>query len=203
MSHTDLRSAPAGVLRAAAGEMVGSESAHWSRVALVLARVEDEGLYAEWGYSSARAWATDELGLTPSDYVGLLKLWRMVQKAPSVSIFAWALVPKSRAAQIVKVAAMGGNIAEWVTLSNATTPADFNAAVRKALGKPQEWVTFKVSMPAELAELAEAALVMALPRALDDEPNPDKSKAKDRDVRFRCLEVILTEWVQQNAVQLS
>jgi len=58
-------------------------------------------------------------------------------------------------------------------------------------------------MPKDLQELCEAALVMAIPEALPDEPHPDKARAQDRDARFRCLEVILTDWVQRHAVTTS
>jgi hypothetical protein len=53
-------------------------------------------------------------------------------------------------------------------------------------------------MPTELAQLVDAAMLLALPDVLG-EPEPDPEKAKDKSVRFRLLERIVTEWVSARA----
>lgn len=174
---------------------------HWARLASLLGRVEDEGLYEGWGFASARAYAEDELGIPPRDFVTLIELWRMMKKSlNTVTPEGWSGLSKAKALLVRKVLALGGNTAEWVaTAAHAKSAGELRKLVDAAMGKADEWVVFRCSMPAELAELVEAALVMALPEALPDEDAPDHSRARDKDARFRCLEIIATDWVQRHA----
>lgn len=172
---------------------------HWSRLALILGRVEDEHLFEDWGFASARAFAEEDLGIPPRDFVTLIELWRLMQACqPSVPFEAWHSMPKTKALLIRKVVALGAPPVEWVAQAQASAKvADFSAMIDKHLGK-QTWVTFSVSMPGDLLELVEAGLSLALPVAMPDTPNLKPEMAKDREHRFKCLEIIVTEFVQRH-----
>jgi hypothetical protein len=173
----------------------------WAELCIILGRIEDEGIWATYGYASARAWAEDELGVPPRDFVTLSQLWRTWQEIQhAVSLDSWGQLSKAKALLVRKVLALGADPKEWVDKANALSVAQLRLEVEKRLGK-EAWVTFKVALPEELNQLAEAALVMALPAALPDEPSPDPEKTKDRAIRHRCFELILIQYVETAAVK--
>jgi len=175
---------------------------HWSDLAIILGRVEDEQLYLTWStpMASARAWASEEMGVPPGDFIGLLDLWHTMQLAyPKIQMEEWKGLSKSKARLLRKVLAAGGEPVLWLEKAKALKAGALQLEVEKKLGT-EIWVTMKFPVPEELAQLVEAALVMALPAALPDEPDPNPARTKDRNVRFQCLEVIVTEYVQNNAL---
>jgi len=174
----------------------------WYDLSVLLWRVEHEGLFEPWGYASARAYAQDELGIPPQDFKTLLDLAKMVIEAgAAVQPAEWGKLSKAKAMLVKKVSALGGDCKQWVAKATESKSAtEFGKTVLTAMGgKPEEWVKWVVWMPAELAEVGDAAVIMALHKALPDDSNPAKELAQDRNVRFKCLEVILTEWIQLNA----
>ena len=203
MSHTtaDVQTLAPEELRTL-GKGLKSTVLSWYALAVLLWRVENEALFEAWGYASARAYAQDELGIPPRDFVTLLELAKMVMNAgPAVTQAEWCKLTKAKALLVKKVAALGGDMKSWVNKAAlAQNATEFTKTVAAAIGgKPDEWTMFKCAVPAELLELIEVALVMALQKALPEEPAPAKERARDKDVRFRCLETIVTEWVQANA----
>lgn len=206
MNELNVLSLGADELRKLALGVKAQAGLSWFRLSVVVWRVENEGLYDSWGYTSARAWSQDELGIPPRDFVTLLELGKMVMNAGSgVEAVEWEKLNKAKALLVKKVSALGGNCRQWVLKAMAAkTTTEFAAEVKIALGgKPEEWTTFKCAVPAELLELIDAALVMALPKALPDELVAPPERARDKDARFRCLEVIITEWVQDHALTVE
>lgn len=173
---------------------------HWSRLAMLVGRVDDERLYEAWGYASGPAWAEEDLGLAKREYVALVKSWRLIQKGlqgpaeGQVGAEEWAGVSKAKAGLIAKVAGLGAPLRPWVDLAvSDITTAQMREAIEKHLGM-EPWTTVTVALPTALAEVFESALVLALPEATG-EADPDADSAKARDTRFRCLEVILSGYI--------
>lgn len=179
---------------------------HWSVQAIVLGRVQDEGLfktepfYDPRGepYTTARVWAFELLHVPTERFRVLVeKFWPMMKRCRAeISFDAWAAVPQTRALLLVKVLALPGVSAmPWFhAAADAPSTAAFRRQVGRLLQEP-EWTTWRCRVPVSLVEPIEYALALALPRVLGT-PHPDPERAKDKDVRFRLLEHIVVLYSQ-------
>jgi hypothetical protein len=169
-------------------------SQHWSRQAAVLGQIDEGKLYTELEIESWPQFA-ESLELTRWEYRQAVRLWKMMGRCrPALTDADWLKVSKSRALELQKVIALGADAKLWFEKAlGATTLMDFVELVEGTLGK-EVWVPFSVQVPKELRGVIEAALVKALPAVLN-EPHPDPERAKDKDVRFRCLEVMAQQFL--------
>lgn len=173
---------------------------HWSRVAVVLGRIDDERLYAVWsGHQSLRAYAAEELGLPGDEVIGLLKLWRMIKGAQTITLDAWADVPRNRATWIRKVVDSGGDVVAWLARClGAPSARAFENMARVALGGEEAWVKVELRLPDGVAQLLSAAMTKSL-RMIDAALEPDR--IHDRDIAFRCVEVICASYLQPGTTE--
>lgn len=203
---TDLLTAsPEELLHAALNMAIQvGETAHWSQLAIVLGRVDDGGWWKTWepNCASARAWAETELGIPPKDFITYLDLWHTMQKVQNdVGFEVWRTITKSKALLVRKIIAANGDPATWMAQANNLSAVKLRGAIEKHLGH-ESWTEFKVAVPTDLLPLIEAALVLALPNALDKPATEiQQEKAKDRNVRFLCLEQIVTEYIQNHTIE--
>ena len=168
---------------------------HWSIAAQVLLRIEGEQLYEAYGWPSLPAYAENELGLDRAECFRTLQLGRLIRAAGSgVSGEQWQALTPSKAGQVLRIQAVGGELSSWVQKALAAkTTADLRHQVDAVLGK-EAWVTWKVRIPGTLVELVETAMALALPTATGD-PESAPERAKDPAVAFRCLEVVMGAYV--------
>lgn len=190
--------APADVLQLAHDLTWRPEDRHWTTVARVLLKIDTEKLYQsvldEDGapYANAKEYAEDALSMSRSEFFAFLKLARMMRDAPQVPLERWARVGRPRATLLASIASLG-DIAPWVDKA-LTLPrlAEFKQAVTRYLDPDaQEFITIRI--PKSLEPLLDEACRLALPQV---EEGAAEARAKDPDVRFRCLEVVLLEFVQ-------
>ena len=134
----------------------------------------------------------------PFDYraAAFLKLARMVRDAPQVPIERWQQVNRQRATLLAQLASLG-DISPWVDKAiTIKTYADFKRAVTRYLDpEAQDFMTIRI--PRSLEPLLDEACRLALPQVEEGAiPSVDVARAKDPDMRFRCLEIVLLEFVQ-------
>lgn len=176
---------------------------HWARLAAILGRVEDESLWSEYGYGSLRAYAEEELDLSTADVHALVKLWQMVRRAyPAVAWEAWSVLPRSRAVELRRVLSLGGDPVAWLDRAKTASSTEVLRHLIDQHLSIESWTTFHCAVPVELDALIEAALILALPEALQIEvppgvplPTLDPERAKQKDTRFRCLEVLVRSYL--------
>jgi len=180
------------------------ETSHWSQLSIILGRVDDGGWWKTWepNCASARAWAETELGIPPKDFITYLDLWHTMQKVQNdVGFDVWRTITKSKALLVRKIISAHGDPATWMAQANNLSAVKLRMAIEKHLGH-ESWTEFKVAVPTDLLPLIEAALVLALPNALDKPATEiQQEKAKDRNVRFLCLEQIVTEYIQNHTIE--
>lgn len=171
-------------------------------MAVVLGRIDDEHLYAQWsGHPNLRAYAAEELGLPGDEVIGLLKLWRMIKGAQTVALAVWTDVPRNRAIWIRKIVDSGGDVTAWLARCLAApTALTFENMARVALGGEEAWVKVDLRLPDSISQLLNAAMVKALP-AIDAALAPDR--IHDRDVAFRCVEVICASYLQPGSEEMA
>lgn len=128
--------------------------AHWTALAAIVGRVEDEGLAVAFGYPSARAWAVSECHLTSAGYVELAKLHDAMVAAGHPEL--WAAVPKARALQVLPILALGGDAAAWLMRAANATGEEWAGALKKApAGAWDRWV---IAWPRDCVATRKAAL---------------------------------------------
>lgn len=171
---------------------------HWSRVAALLGAVEDRQLYQEWGHRSVRAYAEQELDLAPSDTHELLKLYRVVQAA-NRPLEDWALISKGKARVLARALHLGGDLGAWIerALSSATEAA-LRTILQQQLGE-ETFTPYTIHIPASLEPLVQAAMLKALPIAVEEELPADLDAqlalVMRRENHFRCLEVLCASFL--------
>lgn len=144
-------------------------------------------------YATARAWAFERLHVPTERFRVLVeKLWPMMKRhRAEISLDAWAAVPQTRALLLAKVLAMPGvAVAPWFKLATdkLETSAEFRRKTLKQLGEEPEWMTWKCRIPVDMEELVDGMLLKVLPDVLGS-PHADPERVKDRDVKFRALEI--------------
>lgn len=189
-----LRLPPAEVLTMASHELRRSQALHWTALAVLVGRIEDEQLYLPT-YATTRACCADELGLPPGDTTEGLRYWRMLEAALSqhgVGITEWATVPKARAALLRRALALGGDPKAWLTRARlATSTEALQAEVDRLTGK-ERWVTWALRLPPSTVELVEQALVVAIPQV---DESGGVEVAQDPGKRHALLEEIVRHYV--------
>lgn len=179
-----------------------AQDSHWCNLAAVLGRIQDEAHYQHYTdvagavYASARAFAEEELDIGYERYMELMRLWRLMQGTRNaIEMDAWFGIRKSRALLLRKVLSLGADPAIWVVKAKkAQTTDQFRQEVQRQLGQ-QPWTTITIPAPVEVAELFEQALASKLLEVLG-EPAPAE-RAKDRDVRFQCLEAMSRDTLER------
>ena len=194
---TLLLTAPPSSLFATAQSMAKKDARdrHWSRLAIIIGRIEDEQLYTQLNYASTRAYATEELQLSTAEFYESLAFWRMMRTDPRIRPEEWAELKRSYAV-LVKSVVLGvkGDAAAWLAIAKAcATTEDLRRKVNERLDK-ETWGVFKVSGPILTIDLAEEALRRALPEALDDE-SPDPALLEQRGPRAKALEVMVRHFI--------
>jgi hypothetical protein len=175
-----------------------ADSRHWTFVGKVLLKIETEGLYtlvkdaAGQPYENSRDYAEDQLYLARSEFYGFLRLARMVRDAPQVPSEKWAQVNRQRATLLAQLATLG-DIAPWVQKAlTLKTYAEFKREVMRYLD-PEATDFISIRIPRSLEPLLDEACRLALPQ-IDE--GAAEGRVKDADMRFRCLELVLLEYVQ-------
>jgi hypothetical protein len=181
---------------------------HWSRLVYALGVLEREEYWKRVcdGHPESEdpspcaegsVFADRHLELDYDDYSGTLDLWELmvVSRQP---LSYWQSISRARAKLLRKVLKAGiepgRSFLPWLEKARSLKLTQFQAEVTKLLGK-QVWSTFVVRAPADLIEnLFEPALVLALPNATT-QPNLPGVAARQKKHRFRCLEVIMAEFV--------
>jgi hypothetical protein len=189
---------PPAALHQAALEIAKLEATerHWSRIAVILGRVEDEKLYPGLGFANGMAYGTLALHLSVDEYLVLRGLWRMVKTAARVAFETWEAVPKTHALQIKRAVALGGDAGEWIEKAKGMTAEELRRVIDEQVGK-ESFVTFKCAMPASLADMTEEALIKALPEATGEATTAPEMTAA-RGLRFRCWEVVVRNYLLGN-----
>jgi len=180
------------------------EGRHWTRVASVLAKIESDQLYravvAEDGtaYPDAKAFAEDELGLSRAEFFAFAKLGRMMAGTPMVPLATWEQVNRARAMLLAKIATLTDDLPGWVdkALTMKSTREFGRAVARYVDPAAEEFESLRI--PVTMRPLLDAAIERAYGHltgegALEVDAAP---RLEDPDVRFRCLEAILVEYVQ-------
>ena len=130
---------------------------HWSILATALAAVEGEPAQVlAWGFPSTRAWAINELDLSPSSFVELSKLHDAMDQHGHSDL--WAAVPKARALTLLPILALGGGARRWL-LAAATLPGPQWAAELQKVPQPGRWDRWTIAWPRDCVETREAALI--------------------------------------------
>lgn len=178
------------------------DATHWSQRAQILGRIQDERLFTKHtpSYSSVDAYAREELDLSRDDFLELVKLWELIKRCssgswgPFVERETWANVPKTRALLIRKAMGLRQDARYWIErAAKCKTTERLEQEIARE-GKQTPWTTFSASIPVETEQVIEESLVLALSEILR-EPNPDPARAKDRDVRGQCLEVVAASFI--------
>lgn len=180
---------------------------HWSIQVEILGTVEDRRLYSDWGYASTRSWAEDELDVCHDDCFESLKLWRLMAEGltlnPPIDLTAWQRMPKGRALIILKAVKMGGDLRAWFERALAAeNEEELRAALVQAMGGGEAWVALHFDAPTEIAELLEAAMILALRDVFPGEAftiDAARAMVYRREVAFRCLEVLAANYVKDTA----
>lgn len=188
---------------------------HWSVVAPMLRRIDQERLWEGWTrpstatfYESMEQFADEELGLDGYQLVRYLQLGALqAELADHVAATAWRKVPASRARELLRLRGLGmeaAALAGWVQVALEVKTTDaLRVAIAKALGGLGEtFVRWSVRVPATLLPLLESAMVLALPAATGD-PAAPAERARDPDTAFRCLEQIVAAYCATVAKQES
>ena len=188
---------------------------HWSELAVILGRVQDEKLYATEEFQdrraepfgSARAWAHEVLDLPPRRFVVLVeRLWPMLQSclmlmAPE----AWQGLPYTRAILLVKALRLGGDPRTWIERA-LTSPSTL--AFRMILAgqlPPEQWRTRRFRVPvngAGVDEILDEAERLALPRVLGHE-HTDPERIHDPDVEFRVIERLAAHYISTHHLDVD
>jgi hypothetical protein len=189
---------PSDILRLARHLVWRPEDRHWTTVARVLLKIETAKIYQlvpsadGTPFASAKDYAEETLAMSRSEFFAYLKLARMMRDAPQVPAETWAQVSRQRATLLASIATLG-DIAPWVDKA-LTIPkaADFKRAVTRYLDpEAEEFITVRI--PKSLEPLLDEACRLALPSV---EEGAEEGRLKDPAMRFRCLEVVLAEYVQ-------
>ncbi len=175
---TDLATLSPSDLRAHA-RTVAAPRAHWTALAAILGRAEDEGLAVGYGYWSVRAWAVAELYVTPSGYVELARLSAAMRPYGNEPL--WAAAPKARALTLRPILALGGDPTRWLTHAANLTPADWIYELGKA-PTPGKWDRWVIAWPRDCVATREAALA----RIAEGMGIPAE-RIHDREVEHRLL----------------
>lgn len=203
---TDPRTLDAPALIAFARALLAKDDrkSHWTVAAIALGRIADERLWEQREYGAAvsdEAWAKEQLGMTRGEVRLALKLYRAMQRHPTVP---WATLRKPKALLLDEVLTAGGSVTEWSLKATGTTTRDFEAQVRRQL-KEDIFLTLTIRYPESMAELVEAALSKAAQEVRDTEawadalvpgadssPPPAAAEGSWRapGVAFRALEVL-------------
>lgn len=190
-----LLDAPALHARALALATVTHERAHWSELAAIVGRVQDEAYFRrdDYGtYPTARAWAMDVLHIPPSEFIVLVeRLWPMIRDHAAIAPEEWRGITKARAVILTKVLGMPGvDARRWFDVAVAAPSASaFQTALADLLPEPK-WITWKCRIPVPLAGVIDEAMGMALQRVLRTK-HPDPARMNDLDTKFRCLERVV------------
>ena len=192
-------------LREAAKELAQprNPSRHWTQMAAMIGTIDDRNAFFEWGFRSLRAWAESELDIAPEDTIESLKLWRLV-KVSNLPLERWAQVSKAKAKIVARALGMGADAATWIDKAmNTESSSELMDAYRRLVGD-EVWIVLEVPMPTELHQLVHAAMILALPTVLEDVDLPADQPtllalATKRENAFRCLEVIVKEFVESHA----
>src|SRR3990167_3262583 len=165
---------------------------HWSQLAVVVGRIEAEGLYAP-RFETARAYCADQLGLPPRDTEELMKLWaRVTRHQDRVPIERWERVPKSHAMLLRQLFALGADPADWLTEDADYTTADLQDALERQRGR-DPWVTVEFVVPASTAVLVDQALTLAI-RELEIE-DLGLDALTDRQTRHQLIEAVARGYI--------
>lgn len=204
--HTNVKDLPPDELHRVAKALTRRDAhRHWTQVAEILGRIETEGLYQTHtpSYMSARAYAREEMDLTSDRYRTAMRLAELLRRTSGrVPLDVWRTVPENHALLIRRVVNLLGDPMVWIEKSRAAGTAEkLEAEIDRYLEK-EPWVTLTVRGPESLKETWDASLVLALHDVVET-PNPDPALIDDDAYRFRCLEVILVEYVRLKAREAS
>ena len=190
--------APAEILDLARKLTWRPDTRHWTVVGRVLLKIETERLYelaqtAEGApYDTSLSYAEDQLSLSRSEFYQFIKLARMVRDTPHVPLERWQQVNRQRATLLAQLATLG-DIAPWVDKAlTIKSFAEFKLAVTRYID-PEAMDFMSIRIPRSLEPLLDEACCLALPQI---EEGADPARAKAPDMRFRCLELVLLEYVQ-------
>ena len=166
---------------------------HWSQLAVVVGRIEQEALYGPT-FATARAYCAERLGLPPRDTEEYLKLWAMMTKHADVEPGRWETVPKAHAILLRQLFALGVHPNEYLDAylkPLAFTAADLQAELDRRRGR-DPWGRFEVDAPAATVTLAAQALTLAIREfGLDD-----LDALTDRATRHQLLEAVARRYIE-------
>lgn len=193
-----LLEAKAGTLLETAQSLARStnKARHWSALAILLGRIEDEGMWhlVTPAVSSTRAYASQVLEMGAPEYFETMSLWKMMKLDRTVTASEWAKLSRSRATLVKRVVlGVGGDPREWYEKALVRTPEDLRRLVDERLGK-EPWTTVKVPCSVLVADLFDEAMRRALPDVTGS-ISPDPEQIRDRAVRAACFERIIAYYI--------
>ena len=192
-AHALLRLDAAELVRAApAIFQPATTGSHWSQLAIVVGRIESEGLYGP-AFETARAYCAERLGLPPRDTEEYVKLWAMMTKhADLVDAARWEAVPKSHAILMRQLFALGAHPDELLDEDRGWTAEALQAELDRRRGR-DPWGRFEVDAPTSTVVLADQALTLAIAELGLQEQGLEA--LTDRATRHQLLEAVCRAYI--------
>lgn len=169
---------------------------HWSRLAVILGRVDDEKLWQDVipSVGSARGYAAQVLEINTAEYFELMALWKVMKLDRSIRVDEWATIPRAKASLVKRVVlGVGGDPREWLEKAQQRGTEELRRLVEGRLGK-EPWTTVKVPCSVLVSDLFDEAMQMALPDITGTVVN-DPEQIRDRATRAACFERIVAYFI--------
>jgi hypothetical protein len=169
---------------------------HWSVIAAILRRVDQEHLYDGYGFPSTIHWAEAELGLDALEATRYLQAGDLMAQALEVPSETWRQLSWGKLGLIRRVVNLGADLPTWVTrATDAPSVEALRGQVAHYLDPESEvFARFGFRAPQQSIVTYEAAMVLALTDATGD-PTTPAERIHHPDVAFRCWDVIVAHYV--------